>query len=104
MFIQRSWLISWPMISFGKISGTMPTPGSFVAGSMNGGSGCGRSGTMLYHCFGMSSSFSRIFRVTMVIRFPGFVVKCVSKFYLSFSVHTCTKCTFQAVETLETKN
>jgi hypothetical protein len=46
MSIQRSWLISCPMIALGKICGTMPTPGSFVAGSMNGGSGCGRSGTM----------------------------------------------------------
>ena len=61
MFIQRSWLISWPIISLGKILGTMPTPGCFVSTSMKGGSGCGRSGTMLYHCFGMSFSFSRIF-------------------------------------------
>ena len=49
------------MIALGKILGTMPTPGLPVSASMKGGSGCGRSGTMLYHCFGMSDSLSRIF-------------------------------------------
>src|SRR5450759_819668 len=49
------------MISLGKILGTIPTPGCFVSASMNGGSGFGRSGTMLYHCFGISFSFNRIF-------------------------------------------
>jgi len=50
----------------GKILGTIPAPGSFVSASMNGGSGFGRSGVMLYHCFGKSSSLRIIFLCMLV--------------------------------------
>jgi predicted membrane channel-forming protein YqfA (hemolysin III family) len=44
---------------------------------------------MLYHCFGMSSSFSKIFRV--VIFFPVYLL--IATFYLNFKYIYVQKCT-----------
>src|SRR3990170_6498420 len=50
------------MISIGKIGASASGPtGSFVAGLSGGGKGRGRSGRMLYHARGTSSTSRRIF-------------------------------------------
>ena len=60
MSIHLSELISWAIISFGNINGTIPGPGCFLSGSMKGGMGFGRSGSIEYHFFGMLSSSKAI--------------------------------------------
>ena len=48
--------ISWAMSALGKIASRAEgLIGSFVPGSSGGASGSGRSGSMLYHFFGISS-------------------------------------------------
>src|SRR4030043_61431 len=73
MFIHLSVLISWAKICLGNILGIIPSPGSLVVGSIGGGRGLGRSGSMQYHCFGIFSSSRSIFLLGM-----SFVSYCMS--------------------------
>src|SRR5207245_11497196 len=58
----RFGLISWRMSSFGNNgSKAWGGTGSFVPGWRYGGNGAGRSGRMLYHARGRSSTSRRIF-------------------------------------------
>src|SRR4030042_4023788 len=73
MFIHLSVLISGARSCLGNMLGIIPGPGSLVVGSIGGGRGLGRSGSMQYHCFGIFSSSRSIFLLGI-----SFVSYCLS--------------------------